>query len=241
MEWTDDGIVLAVRRHGESAVIVSLLTRAHGRHAGLVRGGASARARGLYQAGNLLKATWRGRLPEHLGGYACELARSYAGPLLDEPLRLAALGALCAVAETALPEHEPHSDLFDDTCAVLELLAAGDPAWPAGYVRWEEALLRDLGYGLDLAACAVTGATEGLAYVSPKTGRAVTAEAAAPWRERLLRLPPFLRGDGNLAHAGAAEVRDGLALTGWFLDRHVYRPHGREMPAARLRFVEAMR
>lgn len=246
MDWTDDGIVIAARKHGESAVILSLLTRERGRHAGLVRGGASARARGIYQAGNLVNAHWRGRLAEHLGGFSCELLRGYAGPLLDDPQRLGALGAFCALLERALPEREPHPALFEDSLHLLDLLSvaagAGADQWAPAYVRWELALLRDMGYGLDLASCALTGETDGLAFVSPNTGRAVTAVAGAPWREKLLRLPDFLREDGDAyGAADPAAVRDGLALTGWFLERHVFAPQNLNLPAARTRFVEAFR
>lgn len=243
MEWNEDGLVLAARTHGESAVIVTLLTLSQGRHAGLVRGGASSRMRGTYQPGNLLRATWRGRLPEHLGNFSCEMLRGYAGPLLDDPFRLAILGALCAVAESALPEREPHPAVFSRTLDLIESLGAGrdgaDAVAPlAGYVRWELTLLGDLGYGLDLSACAVTGETRELAFVSPKSGRAVTAAAAGPWRDRLFALPGFLTEPDTPADARA--IRDGLELTGWFLDRYAYAPHGRKVPAARLRLIEAI-
>jgi len=250
MDWVDDGIVIAARKHGESAVILSLLTREHGRHAGLVRGGASARARGLYQTGNLVRANWRGRLTEHLGGFSCEMLRGYAGPLLDDAQRLGALGAFCALLERALPEREPHPALFEDSLHLLDLLslpAAGPGGkesadqWAPAYVRWELALLRDMGYGLDLESCAITGETEGLAFVSPNTGRAVTAEAGLPWRDKLLPLPEFLQVDGDAYGVDLAAVRDGLALTGWFLDRHVFAPQNLNLPAARTRFVEAFR
>jgi DNA repair protein RecO (recombination protein O) len=240
MEWSEDGLVLAVRRHGESSAIITLLTLEHGRHAGLVRGGTSSRARGLYQPGNLVSAVWRGRLSEHLGNFHCELLRGYAGALLDDPFRLATLGAVCAVAESTLPEREPHPDVFSRALALIALLDQGETAAPqptclAAYVHWELALLRELGYGLDLSACAVTGESDDLAFVSPKSGRAVSSGAAGPWRERLLALPAFLISE---AEPDAAAIRHGLALTGWFLERYVYGSQGRRMPAARLRLVE---
>ena len=244
MEWNEDGLVLAVRQHGESSAIITLLTLQHGRHAGLVRGGGSSRARGVFQPGNLVSAVWRGRLTEHLGNFHCELLRGYAGPLLEDPFRLAVLGAVCAVAETALPEREPHPDVFNRALALIALLNEGDGAAPhaaclAAYVHWELTLLRELGYGLDLRSCAVTGESADLAFVSPKSGRAVSAGAAGPWRERLLALPAFLLTNDGGAGADADAAREGLALTGWFLDRYVYSPHGRRVPAARLRLVEA--
>ena len=247
MEWSEEGVVIAVRQHGEQAVIVTLLTESHGRHAGLVRGGASPRLRGLYQPGNLVSAVWRGRLSEHLGNFVCEMVRGYAGPLLEEPAGLAILASLCAVAETALPEREPHPDVYGRTLALVQTLAtqgAGAAhrfAGLAGYVQWELALLRELGYGLDLRSCAVTGETANLAYVSPKSGRAVSDGAAGPWRERLLALPTFLLdgADERATVANEVEVGQGLALTGWFLDRYVFAQQGRRIPAARLRLVEA--
>ena len=247
MEWSEDGLVLAVRQHGESSAIITLLTQGHGRHAGLVRGGASSRVRGVFQPGNLVSAVWRGRLSEHLGNFHCELARGYAGPLLEDPFRLSVLGAVCAIAESALPEREAHPDVFSGALALLAQLNEGEGRAPKlacleAYVLWELTLLRELGYGLDLNSCAVTGESADLAYVSPKSGRAVSTAAAGPWRERLLALPAFLVAQAGLPVAAgatdAAAISQGLALTGWFLDRYVYSPLGRQIPAARLRLVE---
>jgi DNA repair protein RecO (recombination protein O) len=241
MEWSEDGLVLAARQHGESSTIVTLLTLGHGRHAGLVRGGGSSRARGVYQPGNLVSAVWRARLTEHLGNFHCELLRGYAGPLLEDPFRLATLGAICAVAESALPEREPHPDVFTQALFLVGMLAEGESrvsgaSCLAAYVRWELTLLRELGYGLDLSSCAVTGEAKDLAFVSPKSGRAVSDGAAGLWRDRLLALPAFLVEE--TAEAEPAAVRQGLALTGWFLDRYVYGPQERRVPPARLRLVE---
>jgi DNA repair protein RecO (recombination protein O) len=244
MEWNEDGLVLAARQHGESSAIITLLTLEHGRHAGMVRGGGSSRARGIYQPGNLVSAVWRGRLIEHLGNFHCELLRGYAGPLLEDAFRLAILGAVCAIAETALPEREPHPDVFSRALALLALLNEGERTAPqaaciAAYVRWELTLLRELGYGLDLSSCAVTGESADLTFVSPKSGRAVSTAAAGPWKDRLLALPAFLLTEEGAAEADMADARQGLALTGWFLDRYVYSPQNHRVPAARLRLVEA--
>ncbi|MCP4330830.1 MAG: DNA repair protein RecO [Alphaproteobacteria bacterium] len=236
MNWTDEGVVLSARKHGEHAVIVQLLTRAHGRHAGLVRGGAGARGRGMYLPGNKVGAGWRGRLAEHLGSYSCELIAAPAAVLLDEPLRLSALTAACAVAETALPEREEHPRLYAAFCTFLDHLDGGD--WLRAFVEWELILLTDLGYGLDLAACAATGSTDDLAYVSPKSGRAVSRQAGAPYRERLLPLPGFLIGQGE---PDEVAVSDGLVLTGYFLESRVYTVLERQIPAARIRFVDRLR
>jgi DNA repair protein RecO (recombination protein O) len=242
VEWIDEGIVLTARPHGEGSAVVVLLTQAHGRHAGLVRGAFSGRARGLYQAGNSVRAEWRARLAEHLGNYSCELSHGYAADVLDDPLKLAGLSAACAVAEASLPEREPHPRVHDGLVALLQAMAMpelGD-AWVAAYVRWEIGVLADLGYGLDLESCAATGANDDLAYVSPRTGRAVSLAAGEPYRDRLLALPRFLIGQaGGLAGGGDADdLFRGLALSGFFLERHVFATHGRQPPPARTRFVE---
>lgn len=250
IEWTDVGIVLASRRHGENAAIVSLLTQSHGRQVGLVPGGAGRRARGLYEPGNRVQATWRARLSEHLGHFACELLESRAARLLDDATRLAALTSAAAVLEAALPEREPHRRLYDRLDGLVENLcdAVADRSWPALYVRFELELLAELGFGLDLSRCAATGQCDDLAYVSPKTGRAVSAAAGAPYRDRLLALPAFLRNDSVAdLPVGAAEIQAGLALTGFFLDRHVLSHRAaqgagqRSLPAARERLVSRLR
>ena len=233
MNWDDQGIVLAARPHGEGALVVQLLTRGQGRHAGLVRGGQSGRQRGVYQPGNLVAAHWTARLAEHLGSYACELLESYAARVLDDPDRLAALSAAAAVCERALPEREPHPACFEGLLVLLDALE-GDH-WAEVYVRWEMALLAELGFGLDLAACAAGGDNDQLAYVSPKSGRAVSLAAGEPYRDRLLPLPGFLVGKGG---GGPAEVGQGLHLTGFFLERHVFHPQDRDLPEARRRLAE---
>jgi DNA repair protein RecO (recombination protein O) len=233
MEWTDRGFVLSARRHGESAVIVQLLTEAHGRHAGLVRGGAGTRARGVYQPGNLVSARWRARLAEHLGSLACELDAGHAARFLDQPGRLAALSAAASLVEAALPERLAYPAIFAGFAALIDAL--GGDGWAAETVRFELALLAALGYGLDLGACAATGAREGLAFVSPKSGRAVSAAAGAPYRDRLLSLPAFLLGDALAADAAA--IAAGFALTGYFLEQHVFAPQGGRLPAARRRLA----
>ncbi|MGE4218824.1 MAG: DNA repair protein RecO [Alphaproteobacteria bacterium] len=233
MDWTDDGIVLTARRHGESAAIATLLTRDHGRHAGLLRGGGSRRHRGMLQPGNRVAAVWRARLDEHLGSFALELTESIAARLLDHAGRLAALASACALIEAGLPEREPHPALYETTLALLAALDS--ERWAEAYIGWELGLLGELGYGLDLARCAATGSTEDLAYVSPKTGRAVSRAAGEGYRDRLLPLPGFLAGQGDV---DAAALTAGLRLTGYFLDRHLLRPQGASMPDVRARLAE---
>ncbi len=233
MQWSDEGFVLSVRRHGETSAIVNLLTRNHGRHVGLVRGGASSRQRGTLQPGNLVAATWRARLEEHLGGFTIEPIRALAAGLLDRPGPLAALISVCALVEASLPEREEHPQLFEDMSSLMASLEGAD--WRVAYARWELSLLAEVGFGLDLSACAATGVNDNLTYVSPKSVRAVSASAGEPYRDRLLPLPRFLLGD---AAADPEDLAAGLHLTGYFIERHILAPHGRPMPDARARLVE---
>ena len=236
MDWRDTGFVLTARRHGESAAIAELLTEAHGRRAGLVRGGQSPKRRALLQPGNLVAVNWRGRLAEHLGTFEIELVRAHAAGLIDDPDRLAALSSAAALIALALPEHDPHGDVFHD---LHRLIAALDSTgWPAQYVAWECALLAALGFGLDLTACAATGVNDDLAYVSPRSGRAVSRSAGAPYHDKLLPLPGFLWRD---VPAEGAEIVAGLTLTGHFLHHHLLEPQGRLLPEARARLADRLR
>jgi len=236
VNWTDEGVVLITRPHGETAAIVQLLTRYHGRHAGLVRGGQGSRHRAIYQPGNKVSANWRGRLAEHLGTLSCELMVSHAARILDDPMRLTALAAITALLEQTLPEREPHPGLYE---GLLSLLGAVESDhWGEVYVSWEMALLAELGFGLDLSSCAAGGDFTQLSYVSPKSGRAVSRDAGAPYEGKLLTLPQFLVGKGE---GGESEVAHGLELTGYFLHRHIFRPQGKELPEARLRLARVFR
>lgn len=234
MEWSDDAIVLSSRTHGESSMVLELLTRDHGRHLGLVHGGASRKARPTLQPGNSVHVKWRARLEEHLGSYTCELARARAGELMDGRDALAGLNAFTAVANAAIPERQAYASIFLGGEILLEAMMAHDAAyWLPLYVRWEAGLLDALGFGLDLSECAATGVKDGLTYVSPRTGRAVSRDAAGIYASRLFKLPGFLLGGGGAADA--QEVASGLALTGYFLLERVLQPQNKDMPAARLR------
>jgi DNA repair protein RecO (recombination protein O) len=240
MEWTDDAIVLSARRHGETSAVVALLTREHGRHTGLARGAAS-RHRGIYESGNSVRAHWRGRLSEHLGTLTCELTGAVAAQLLDDRDRLAGLASACAVADSALPDRVPCPTAYAALGVLVTRLLAQEPRqepWSRAYVAWEVNLLAELGFGLDLSRCAATGSTEHLAFVSPRSGRAVSSSAGEPYRDRLLRLPRFLLA--ATAPSTAGDVADGLALTGYFLGRHAYGGDERPLPPARLRLVERL-
>lgn len=230
MEWKDEGIILAVKRHGESSAICELLTATRGRTLGLVRGGRSRQMRPVLQPGNIVSATWRARLEEHLGNFVLEPLELKAGMLMGEAMRLAALTTLTAEAQL-LPEREPHPRIYEAMRVVLDALE-DEGTWPALLVRWEMGLLDELGFGLDLARCAATGARDNLVYVSPKTGRAVSHDAGFAYHDRMLLLPAFLKG----SEAGAPELADVLAgfkLTGYFLDRHVFGPRGITAPESR--------
>ncbi|MFO1210527.1 MAG: DNA repair protein RecO [Amaricoccus sp.] len=240
MDWSDEGILLASRRHGESAAIVEVFTAAHGRHAGVVRGGAGRRLSPVLQPGARLALAWSARLEEHLGTFRVEPLAARTGAIMGDAAALAALAATTALAAAALPERDAHPALYARTVELVEALGAA-PDWPARYAAWELALLAELGFGLDLARCAVTGGTEELAWVSPRSGRAVSRQAGAPWADRLLALPAFLR-DGWEAPPSPDEVADALALTGYFLALRVAPGLKREaLPAARDRAVAAMR
>lgn len=235
MEWRDEGIILSARSYGESGAILELFTREHGRHLGLVRGGAGRRHKSSLQAGNSLAAHWRARLSEHLGTYTAELMKPRAGLLMEDAFSLMGLSAACAVAGI-IPEREAHPALYEGFELLLDTMDDPD-IWPAVFVRWELGLLQELGFGLDLGQCAATGSRDDLVYISPRSGGAVSREAGDPYKERLFRLPQFLIG----AQAGAAtpdDVAEGFRITGHFLDRHLFTQHGRHLPDARIRLAE---
>ena len=238
MEWSDEGMILSVRPHGETSAVLELFTRHNGRHLGLVHGGRSRKLRPILQIGNHVEASWKARIADNLGHFALELRKSYAALVLDDAAALAALSSIAALARL-LPERDPHPNLFEVTLFVLGYL--DEPAvWPALLVRWELALLEELGFGLDLSACAATGARQDLIYVSPKSGRAVSAAAGEPYKERLLALPPFLIGSPE-AGVTATDVVLGLALTEHFLLARVLRPRDLTLPEARNRLLSYLR
>lgn len=234
MNWSDEGIVLSVRPHGETASVVELLTRTHGRHLGLVHGGRSRKARPVLQIGNHVAITWKARLADHLGHMQVELIRGYAAIAMEDAAALSGLTSLAAMARL-LPERDPHPNLYEVTLFVLAYLDDAS-VWPALLVRWELALLGELGFGLDLTECASTGANDGLIYVSPKSGRAVSASAGEPYRDRLLSLPAFLL-PGRRAPVAPGDIESGFALTGHFLETRVLQPRGEGLPEARARML----
>ncbi|MGN8548241.1 DNA repair protein RecO [Bradyrhizobium sp. 13971] len=239
MEWSDEGIVLGVRRHGESSAIVELLTREHGRHLGLVRGGASSRMRPLLQPGNSVTAVWRARLDEHLGMYALEGTRLRAATLLGSSHAVYGVTHLAALARL-LPERDPHEDIYWMLQGTLDDFEDAGVA-AVHLIRFELAMLTELGFGLDLGNCAATGETSDLIYVSPKSGGAVSRAAGEPWRDRLLPLPAFLReGEGGANSWSDQDLLDGFQITGLFLLRHVLEPRGQGHSDARGGFINAV-
>lgn len=236
MEWRDQGILLNARPHGESAAIIDVFTQMHGRHAGIVRGGAGRKVAPVLQPGAQLDLLWRARLEDHLGSYQVEPLRSRAAAAMSGRLALAGLNAVTGLLAFCLPERAAHGALYARTEALLDLLGQNE-VWPLAYLNWELALLEDMGFGLDLSVCAVTGQSDGLVFVSPKSGRAVSAKGAGEWVDRMLPLPPCLRGIGP---APDPEVAQALGTTGYFL-RHRLAPVlvGKPLPEARARFVEA--
>lgn len=236
MEWRDEGALLIMRPHGESAAIIEVFTAAHGRHAGVVRGGASRKAAPILQPGAQLDVTWRARLDDHLGTFVVEPLRARAA-LLSDRLALAGLNAVCAMLRMALPEREAHPVLWRATMPLLDAMEAGSD-WPPMYLRWEMLLLEELGFGLDLSRCAVTGSRDDLVYVSPRTGRAVSRAGAGDWADRLLPLPSCLMGQGP---ADRADMVQGLAVTGHFLLRGLDPVlHGKPLPEARGRLIDLL-
>jgi DNA repair protein RecO (recombination protein O) len=235
MEWRDEGVILSVRRHGETSAIAEVLTAEHGRCLGLVRGGRSRHQRPVLQPGNVVQATWRARLEEHLGHFVLEALSLKAGAIMDEPFRLAGLMTLAGLAQL-LPEREPRGRIYDAFRIVLDAIDHDD-VWPALLVRWELGLLDELGFGIDLSKCAATGQTNELVYVSPRSAKAVSKTAGEAFSDRLLALPAFLVSG---ADASIADVLNGLKLTGFFLDRHVFEPRGLQVPEQRQWIARAL-
>jgi len=237
VEWEAPGIIVHTAPFGEGDALAAIFTEEHGLYRGLARGGASRARANIWQTGNLVEARWVARLSDQLGSFSAELVHPSAALAMQDPRMLAALSSVCAIADGALPEREPHKSVFRGLLHLLVHLAQDGAL--AELVLWEAGLLSQLGYGLDLSVCAVTGAGKNLRYVSPKSGRAVSEEGAGQWRDRLLPLPPFLTGDA--APPTSEDLAHGLRITGHFLARDVFGARHRPMPAARTMFYERVR
>jgi DNA repair protein RecO (recombination protein O) len=238
MEWTDNAIILTTRKYGESAGIVSLLSKEHGFFKGLVRGIAGKKQCGIYQSGNLVEATWKGRLAEHLGNFSAELIAPNAAYIMSCKKRLAALNSICCILDQTLAEREQSAIIFTRLAAFIEALK-DDSNWQLHYVFIELELLSHLGFGLDISECAATGSTENLTYISPKSGRAVCAEAGAPYHNKLFQMPSFLQNHDD-ATINPQEIKNGLNICSYFLEKYIFTPHNAKLPVARLRFEEVM-
>lgn len=241
MEWQDEAIVLSAARHGEADALLEVMTLSHGRARGFIKGGLSRRNKANLQAGNKLIVTWRARLEENLGRFTVELLHSPLGLMLGDGMRLAALSAVTSVVATTMPERELHGGVFKGLAAVIGLMEHEDSslaAWGAALARFELGILKELGYGLDFSECAATGGKDNLIYVSPKSGCAVSAEGGAPYKERLLALPPFLLGE--TAAPCANDVFDAMRLTGYFIERNIWGVRGKGQPAARERLMSSL-
>lgn len=233
LEWNDEAVVLSARPHGENGAVVSLLTSSHGRVMGYVYGATSSRTRGVIEIGNIVSAQWQAKSQDQLGSFTLEMEKGSLAAVIDDPLKLTALQSACTLADKVLPEREIHAGVFEGMKA---LIAAFDADfWPAVYVYWEMGLLKTIGFGLDLSKCAVTGGIEDLLYVSPKSGCAVSIAGVGIYKDRMLRLPPFLRGAAGMEND---DVRDGLKLTGHFLLHRVFSLSNSNLPEARLRLEE---
>ncbi len=237
-QWTDQGIVLSARPHGEGGAVVSLLTENHGRHAGYVHGAMSSKKRGYLQQGSQVKAQWSARISDSLGTYTLEPERGLPEGVLEDSLKLAALLSACGLCDASLPERDGHAGLYHGFIALMEMLQTDH--WSAAYIMWEISLLKELGFHLELGKCAGGGDIDTLCYVSPKTGRAVSKAQAAPYKEKLLELPNFLRPD-NVRDGAVGDKEDivrGLKMTGYFLEHWAFIHHAKGVPEARLMFEE---
>ncbi len=234
MEWQDQAIILSAKPHGENNVVVELLTEKHGRHAGMVRGGRSKKHRPVLQPGNHVSAVWKARLVEHLGFYAIELIQAHAAVLMEDRAALAGISSMCTLARY-LPERDPHPGMFDAGLLILQYIENKD-IWPCLLIRWEMELLNQLGFQLDFSECAATGSKENLIYISPKSGKAVSEEAGEPYKDKLLKIPHFLR-QGSNNQGTAEEIRLGFTLTGFFLEKYVLEVRNQTLPETRNRLL----
>ncbi|MDX2234902.1 MAG: DNA repair protein RecO [Hyphomonadaceae bacterium] len=238
VEWTDDAIVLGARPYGETQALAEVFARTHGRSGAIVHGGASRRMKPVLQLGNVVRVTWKARTADQLGFFApFDLVDPHAARLLDDQPALAALSSAADLVRAGTAERQAHAGLFDAFLVLLDALGAND-IWPALYARFELGLLAELGYGLDLGVCALTGANDDLAYVSPRTGRAATRSAGEAYADRLLRLPPFIVDPSAPVESG--DVADAFALAGWFLERRIFDRQGHGMPDSRRRLIETL-
>ena len=238
-EWTDEGLILSVRPHGERNAVISLLTVKNGRHSGLVHAYDASSKRGTVQIGNLVQARWRARLTEQLGTYQLELIKNPSAVFLDDAVKLAGLSACCAILEVSLPERDVNLSVWQATTALIDIIGLAEHLedWLGFYIKWEMNLLDQLGFGLNLHTCAISGLTDALIYISPRSGRAVHRDYAGEYADRLLRLPSFLQSEKATAPVSNRALMDGLTLTGHFVSQRVFSLIYKDLPHARLRLA----
>jgi len=239
MHWSDEAIILSTVKYGESSGIITTLTKEHGLYKGLVRGIASKKNCGIYQIGNHIDASWRGRLSEHLGNFTAELKTPNAALLMHCPIRLSALNCICTILETTLAERETAGNIYYHLSSFIEHLK-NDEHWQLYYILLEVELLSHLGFRLDLSSCAATGETSDLIYISPKSGRAVSAAAGEPYKNKLLIMPPFLK-EGHDRQYDPSHIVNGLDIGLYFLEKYIYKPHNKVIPVARMRFADLLK
>ena len=239
MRWSDKGLVISVKKYGENSLILHLFTKDHGVHAGLVKYSTTKKNGYIYELGNILSVEWTGRLEEQLGFYKSELEKSYLYNIINNSLKLDALNSICSMLSMFLPERQVNSKLYKETIEIIKYLNNNNMTWVSRYAQWELLLLSELGYGLDLSQCAVTGEIENLKYVSPKSGRAVSELGAGIWVKKLLILPKFLQ-KFNTNALDNDELNYGIKLTTFFLNRYVV-SIGLKLPESRDRFTNKLK
>ncbi|MGE4313079.1 MAG: DNA repair protein RecO [Pseudobdellovibrionaceae bacterium] len=234
--WRDQALVLSSRRHGEAGAVITLLSETNGRHAGYLHGATSNTKKIFSEPGTEVTAEWQARTSDQLGHFRFEYVTNWAGFVMEDRARLTALTSACQLVEQALPEREAHPEIFYGLKALFQTLQTD--VWGAAYVMWEIAFLKELGFAIDLTKCAGGGDAQTLAYVSPKTGRAVSSAQGLLYKDRLLHLPEFLKKDGDRQVAGSDEdVATGLKMTGHFWEHWVFAQHSGGIPEARLRLA----
>lgn len=238
MNWTDKAIILSTFKHSETSGIATMLTFERGIHKGYVRGLKSKKNCGIYQTGNEVQASWQGRLSEHLGNYSCETIKHNAVFLLTNPQKLLALSAICSIIEQTLPERESQFEIYCYLEKFIEILKNNND-WQKNYVIFELKLLEYLGYGLDLSSCVATGCIDNLAYVSPKSARAVSLDAGKAYHSKLLILPDFIKNN-QISEISTSDIKNGLNLCGYFLDKFAFKPYNRKIPNSRIRLAKAI-
>lgn len=242
MQFTDEAMVLSASKYGENSGIACILTQNHGIYKGLVRGITGARQRGLYQPGNMIEATWRARLAEHLGNLTAGLIHASGMAVMDNPIKLAALSSLCSTLEVTLQERDPAPEIYKSFKSFIAQLSSDSYEWQKSYILLELELLAQLGFGLDLGSCAATGTSEDLIYVSPKSGRAVCRDAGKPYCDKLLKLPAFLIHHVHMGEKTlVSQIDEGMHLCSYFLNKYFFAPHNISQPHARARFTTMLR